>query len=316
MEKEKQCIKVDRLSKIYGKNFAVRDLSFKVQKGTIHGFLGPNGAGKSTTMRVIAGLLTPTSGQAFVNGLEVQENLNQVKRSIGILLETPPLYKDMEVKEYLEFVAKLNLVPKHLVKKYLIDVLEKLSISHVQNRLIGNLSKGYKQRVGIAQAIIHSPEIVILDEPTVGLDPKSVIEMRQLILELKKDHTILLSSHLLHEVGLICDEVTIINQGVLVATGSMDSIINNMYGANIVTATVTNFNESMLQSLNQNPFIKKVEVENMSVDTKLNFYIDGAADIRADIAKSLVESQMGLIEFNQKKSSLEDVFLRVTGGEQ
>lgn len=313
MENKNISIKVDHLSKVFGQNHAVNDLSFEVKKGTIHGFLGPNGAGKSTTMRMIAGLLTPSQGRVLVNNLEVQSNLHDVKRSIGILLETPPLYKDMEVAEYLSFVARLNLVPKNKVQTYLNNVLEKLSISDIKTRLIGNLSKGYKQRVGIAQAIIHSPSIVILDEPTVGLDPKSVIEMRNLILELKKDHTILLSSHLLHEVGLICDEVTIIEKGKLVATGQMHEISSQFSSATIITAIVKDFNTEKLNQLKLIHNIEKVEIEKFVDDVKLKFHINSNEDIRAKIAKDLANSDMGLIEFVQKTSTLEEIFLQVTG---
>lgn len=318
-------INVDDLTKVYGKNFAIKDLSFSVKKGTIHGFLGPNGAGKSTTMRLIAGLVPPSSGQVSVMGLPVQQNLHKVKSSIGILLEIPPVYKDMEVAEYLAFVARLHNVPKKEVKTRLEDVLDKLSIKHVSHRLIGNLSKGYKQRVGVAQAIIHSPEIVILDEPTVGLDPSSVISMRELIKELKSEHTVLLSSHLLHEVGLICDEVTIIDKGRLVATGTMDEINNKLTGKNIIECLVGKFQSHAITKLEKWDSVQKVTVQNVTSEDqsedqkelkKISIYTDSIQDRRNEVSKFLFESGFEIYEFFQHQRDLEQIFLEVTGGNQ
>lgn len=313
---EQISIKVDKISKFYGSTCAVNELSFCVKKGTIHGFLGPNGAGKSTTMRLIAGLITPSRGEVYVNDKNVQANHKQIKSCIGILLEIPPLYKDMEVAEYLTFVAKLHQVPKKLLKHRLESVMHKLGIEHVANRLIGNLSKGYKQRVGVAQAIIHSPDIVILDEPTVGLDPSSVISMRKLIQELKKEHTVLLSSHLLHEVGLICDEVTIIDQGRLVVTGSMDEINNKLTGKNIIVCLVSNFQKQKILELEKWDAIQKIDYINKDIFTEISIYTDSIEDRRAEISKFIVESEMELFEFYQHKRDLEQIFLEVTGSQQ
>ena len=313
---EQISIKVDNVSKLYGGTCAVNELSFRVKKGTIHGFLGPNGAGKSTTMRLIAGLLRPSHGKVYVNGKDVQSNLKQIKSCIGILLEIPPLYKDMEVVEYLTFVAKLHKVPKQLLSHRLESVMQKLGIQHVSNRLIGNLSKGFKQRVGVAQAIIHSPDIVILDEPTVGLDPSSVISMRELIRELKEEHTVLLSSHLLHEVGLICDEVTIIDQGQLVATGSMDEINNKLVGKNIIVCLVSNFQKQIISKLANWDAIQKIDHTAKDNLTEISIYTDSIEDRRGEISKFIVESGMELYEFYQHKRDLEQIFLEVTGSRQ
>ncbi|MEX0798853.1 MAG: ABC transporter ATP-binding protein [Bacteriovoracaceae bacterium] len=190
-------IKVDSVTRFYGDHLAVDNLSFTVRKGSIHGFLGPNGAGKTTTMKMIAALLPPHSGKITIDSIDVAQEPMQIKKSIGILLEIPPLFLDMEVREYLEFAARLHLVAKKDVGSHVDDVLEKMNLESVERRLVGNLSKGYKQKVGVAQAIVHRPAVVILDEPTSGLDPKAVMEMRALIKDLKKEHTILFSSHLL-----------------------------------------------------------------------------------------------------------------------
>jgi ABC-2 type transport system ATP-binding protein len=309
-------IKVDGVTKLYGNNPAVEGLSFVVHKGTIHGFLGPNGAGKSTTMRMIAGLLSPTKGHLFVNGQDVHKNLTSTKKSIGILLEIPPLYKDMEVKEYLHYVAKLHMVPKQQISERVNTVLSKLSIEDVASRLIGNLSKGYKQRVGVAQAIIHNPDIVILDEPTVGLDPSAVIEMRSLITELKNDHTILLSSHLLHEVGLICDEVTIIDRGRLLTSGTMDEISAKLVGKNIINATIANADMNLLKDMQKADFIQRLELTEEEGVVKVSFYTDSINDHRSWISRKIFEGGMDLLEFSQEKRNLEQIFLEVTGGHE
>ena len=313
---EQITIKVDKISKRYGRNRAVQDLSFSVRKGTIHGFLGPNGAGKSTTMRIIAGLIPPSDGKVYVQGLSVQANLKQTKSAIGILLEIPPLYKDMEVVEYLAFVARLHKVSKKNLQQRVDSVMQKLGLEHVAKRLIGNLSKGYKQRVGVAQAIIHSPDIVILDEPTVGLDPSSVITMRELIKELKQEHTVLLSSHLLHEVGLICDEVTIIDKGRLVATGTMEEINSKLTGQNRIHCIVDNFQKQEISKLENWDYIQGVEWKHKDGLVELSIFIDSISDCRSDISKFIVDSGMQLYEFYQEKRNLEQIFLEVTGGQQ
>src|ERR1700691_3502909 len=224
-------IKVEGLTKRYARNIAVDNISFEVEKGQIVRFLGPNGGGKTTTMRVLTCFMPPTSGTATVAGFDVQENPMEVKRRIGYLPETPPLYPDMEVVEYLDFVGRIKGIPSASLAKRIDEVVEKCAIGDVRKKLIGKLSKGYRQRVGLAQAIIHNPDVLILDEPTSGLDPKQIIETRGLIQSLAGDHTIVLSTHILTEVEHSCQRVVIINRGKLVATDSVENLQARARGA-------------------------------------------------------------------------------------
>src|SRR5690348_5559240 len=227
-------IKVEGLTKRYARTVAVDNISFEVEKGQIVGFLGPNGAGKTTTMRVLTCFLPPTSGKATVAGFDVLESPMEVKKRIGYLPETPPVYPEMEVVEYLEFVAKLKGIPSRDVRGRVDEVMSRCAVADVRSKLIGKLSKGYRQRVGLAQAIIHNPDVLILDEPTSGLDPKQIIETRELIHSLAGDHTIILSTHILSEVEHSCERVIIINQGKLVAIDSVANLTNRLRGAEAV----------------------------------------------------------------------------------
>lgn len=217
-------IEVNNLVKEYGEHTAVRDISFTVQKGEILGFLGPNGAGKTTTMRILTGALSPTSGSVKLSGFDIQEQPIEVKRRIGYLPETPPLYMDFSVESYLKFVAQIKDVPDNLIDERLQWSMQKCGLLEVRKRLIGNLSKGFRQRVGLAQAIINKPDVLILDEPTVGLDPKQIKEIRSMIQELSEEHTIILSTHILPEVMMICDRATIINRGRIVKEGTISDL--------------------------------------------------------------------------------------------
>lgn len=217
-------IEVKNLVKRYGDHVAVEDLSFKIEKGKIYGFLGPNGAGKSTTMNIITGYIASTEGEVSINGYDILEDAEKAKKCIGYLPEMPPLYFDMTVLEYLEFAADLKKIPRKQKCGMIEEVMEMVKITDMQNRLIKNLSKGYRQRVGLAQAILGYPEVIILDEPTVGLDPKQIIEIRNLIKELKKKHTVILSSHILSEVSAICDYILIISHGKLVASDTPENL--------------------------------------------------------------------------------------------
>ena len=306
-----ESIIVDSVTKIYGSRKAVDNLSFKVKKGSIHGFLGPNGAGKTTTMKMIAGVIPPALGNIYINGNNVQENLLKVKASLGVLLENPPLYKDMEVRDYLRYVCQLHKVEKYKINDYLDYAIEKLDLKDVEFRLIGNLSKGYKQRVGVAQAIVNKPDIVILDEPTVGLDPSSVIEMRDLIKELAKEHTVLLSSHLLHEISLICDEVTIIKDGLLQATGPVEQIAQKVKDKEKLIVKVRKWDSSLNQEFSKLASYKIEQVEEgfqLSIDQKIG------EDSRDEIAKFVIKNDLGLLELTKESLDLEKVFLEVTGG--
>src|SRR3989440_7749384 len=227
-------IKVEGLTKRYARTVAVNDISFEVEKGQIVGFLGPNGAGKTTTMRVLTCFLPPTSGKATIAGFDVQEQPMEVKRRIGYLPETPPVYPEMEVIEYLDFVGRIKGVPKSNLRSRIDEVMQKCAVTDVRNKQIGKLSKGYRQRVGLAQAILHNPDVLILDEPTSGLDPGQIIETRDLIKGLAGEHTIILSTHILPEVEAICEHVVIIAKGKLVATDTVENLTSRLRGAETV----------------------------------------------------------------------------------
>lgn len=294
-----KAIEVKNISHRFGSRTILKDLSFNVEKGHIHGFLGPNGAGKTTTMKIIAGLLNPSHGDIQVNG------------NIGFLLEDPPLYNDMTVRSYLKFIAKLKRVPPSAIEKSLDYCRINLDLDTVFDRSIENLSKGYKQRVGIAQAIIHMPEIVILDEPTVGLDPYSVIEIRNLILRLKEEHTILLSSHLLHEMGLVCDEVTIISQGTILESGTISNIEKKLsQSSQLIIKTLLDNEEwsEFLRSHSSFNFVEKINDNNT-----YQFILNGSEDteLYSQLIEKSVELKVKLIGFEQKKSSLEEIFIKV-----
>ena len=231
-------IEVENLVKRYGNHLAVDHLTFQVEPGKIYGFLGPNGAGKSTTMNMMTGYIAPTEGTVRINGFDIQKNAEEAKRCIGYLPEIPPLYQDMTVLEYLRFAAALKKIPKKEVETQLADIMEMTMTTDVSERLIKNLSKGYKQRVGLAQAILGYPEVIILDEPTVGLDPKQIIEIRDLIKSLKKKHTVILSSHILSEVSAVCDYVLIISHGKLVASDTPDNLGKLAAGSNNLSLIV------------------------------------------------------------------------------
>src|SRR5215831_19083260 len=242
-------IKVEGLTKRYARTVAVNDISFEVEKGQIVGFLGPNGAGKTTTMRVLTCFLPPSSGKATIAGFDVQENPQEVKKRIGYLPETPPVYPEMEVIEYLDFVGQLKGISKGDIKSRVDDVISRCALGDVRTKLIGKLSKGYRQRVGIAQAIIHNPDVLILDEPTSGLDPKQIIEIRELLRQLAGEHTIILSTHILSEVENSCERVIIVSQGKLVAIDSVSNLTNRLRGSEAVALEVeTGPNATEVQS--------------------------------------------------------------------
>jgi ABC-2 type transport system ATP-binding protein len=303
---------VDKITKLYGGKPVVDSLSFNVGKGSIHGFLGPNGAGKTTTMKIISGVIPPSSGNVYVNGANVQENLIKIKKNLGVLLETPPLYKDLEVREFLKYVCKLHCVPKALLKDYVDYAIKKLDLTTVESRLIGNLSRGYKQRVGVAQAIVYKPQIIILDEPTVGLDPNSVIEMRELIKEIGKEHTVLLSSHLLHEISLICDQVTIINEGLLQASGTMEEIADKIKQNDRINLKLKKWDASSETEIRNFDFVKELKVETLKDNYEVLISLNSLADHREDISNFVFQKQLGLLEMYQEKINLEKIFLKVT----
>lgn len=315
-------IKVQGLTKRYDRTVAVDNISFEVEKGQIVGFLGPNGAGKTTTMRVLTCYLPPTSGTASVAGFDVLENPIEVKRRIGYLPETPPLYPEMEVVEYLTFVGRLKGISAADISRRVDEVTQRCAVTDVRNKLIGKLSKGYRQRVGLAQAIIHNPDVLVLDEPTAGLDPKQIIETRDLIRHLAGDHTIILSTHILSEVEHSCDRVVIINQGKLVATDSVQNLTNRLRGSEAVALEIASAEgpldvAEVQQRLEQVSGVSRV-LSREAKDGRLTFEVESlqGRHIRADLARAVVNAGWNLNELRAVGLSLEDIFLQLTAAEK
>lgn len=304
-------IEINNLVKKYGDHVAVDDLSLTVEPGKIYGFLGPNGAGKSTTMNIITGYLGATSGEVKINGHDIFKEPEEAKKSIGYLPEIPPLYVDMTVREYLDFVAELKKLEKSLRKRYVEEAMETTGITDVANRMIRNLSKGYRQRVGFAQAILGYPEIIILDEPTVGLDPKQIIEIRELIKKLGEKHTVILSSHILTEISAVCDHVFIISKGKLVASDATENLVSLMSGAQEIEVTVRTDVANAQKELAAISEISKVEVKNEDAG-ELVVYAKKGADVREDVFRTLAEKHFAVLEMHTIEKSLEDVFLEIT----
>ncbi len=306
-------IEVRDLSKRYGDRAAIQSLNFTVRKGEVVGFLGPNGAGKSTTMKILTGYMAPTSGEVKVAGLDVFEDPIGVKRRIGYLPETPPVYFDMHVKDYLIFVANLKGVDRAKVGQMANTALEKTGLQDVRNRLIGNLSKGFRQRVGLAQALVADPEILILDEPTVGLDPKQMSEIRQLILQLKGQHTIVLSTHILSEVQASCDKVIIINQGKIVAEDSLADLTRRMSGGgHIVTLKLRRPQDLIESGLLQVTGVVAVKRVGVQLEVECQGDQLGVEQTVEKIAAFVVGQGAGLLELKVQALALEDIFIKLT----
>ena len=307
-------IEVSNLTKKYGDHIAVDHLSFRVEKGQIYGFLGPNGAGKSTTMNIITGYLAATEGTVTIDGKDIQKDPEEAKRSIGYLPELPPLYVDMTVREYLEFVAELKKVAKKERKQQIDEVMEMTQITDMQQRLIRNLSKGYRQRVGLAQAILGYPEVIILDEPTVGLDPKQIIEIRDLIRKLGENHTVILSSHILSEVSAVCDHIMIIAHGKLVASDSPENLQKLMSGSMELDLEVKGSIAAVKSALQEISQIDRIE-ENTEAPkdiAKLKVISKENADIREQVFYALADAKLPILEMTHAEKSLEDIFLELT----
>ena len=310
-------IEVKNLTKRYGKHLAVDNLSFTVEKGQIYGFLGPNGAGKSTTMNIMTGYLGATSGEILINGHDILREPQEAKKCIGYLPEQPPLYMEMTVWEYLNFAAELKKIPKDEVKKQIEKVAKLTRLEEVQNRLIHNLSKGYKQRVGLAQAILGFPEIIILDEPTVGLDPKQIIEIRELIRTLAKNHTVILSSHILAEVREVCDYVMIIAKGKLVASDTPENLENLMSGTGHVELEAKTSMEKARAILKEIPQISKAEYQEETKESvTVRIESEGQSDIREQLFFAFAKEGIPLLTLKLNKSTLEDIFLELTQGDK
>jgi ABC-2 type transport system ATP-binding protein len=315
-------IKVEGLTKRYARNVAVDGISFEVAKGQIVGFLGPNGAGKTTTMRILTCFLPPTAGAASVAGFDVLEQPMEVKKRIGYLPESPPLYPEMEVVEYLQFVGRLKGLAGADLARRIDEVSERCSITDVRTKLNGRLSKGYRQRVGLAQAIIHNPDVLILDEPTAGLDPKQILETRQLIRGLAGNHTIILSTHILPEVEQTCEQVVIISKGKLVATDSVSNLTNRLRGSESVAVEVESptgelDSAAVRERLEKVSGVAKVLLKETR-DHKGFFEVESQQGhhVRAGLARAVVESGWNLTELRPVALSLEEVFLQLTAVEK
>lgn len=307
-------IEVSNLVKRYGNHTAVDHLSFQIEKGKIYGFLGPNGAGKSTTMNMITGYIASTEGKIVIDGHDILDEPEKAKKCIGYLPEQPPLYFDMTVLEYLKFAADLKKIPKEKKEPMIEDIMELVKIDDMKNRLIKNLSKGYRQRVGLAQAILGYPEVIILDEPTVGLDPKQIIEIRTLIKNLKKRHTVILSSHILSEVSAICDYVLIISHGKLVASDTPDNLSKLAIGSNNLTILIKGTKTDIRSGFDDLEGIKELgfELDSEQNAWKVKVSVDHAEDIREKIFYKMAEKKCPILEMQLKKVSLEEIFLELT----
>jgi ABC-2 type transport system ATP-binding protein len=310
-------ITVENLSKRYATKTAIEGMSFQVEKGEILGFLGPNGAGKTTTMRIITGYMPASEGTVRVDGYDVFDNPLEVRRRIGYLPENPPLYLEMTVTGYLRFVAKIKGVPKDKIHQEVARVMERASIADVKERIIAKLSKGYKQRVGIAQALLNDPPVLILDEPTIGLDPKQIHEVRELVKDLAGQHTVVLSTHILPEVQQTCHRVIIIDRGKIVAVDTPQNLRLQLQGAERVSIEVQGPASEIISKLKAMPGVVNIQkiAEN---DSRHRFQVEGELrkDIRSDLARMIVQNGWGLYELQSATMSLEDIFLKLTTAEE
>lgn len=311
-------IEVSNLVKKYGDHTAVDHLSFQIEKGKIYGFLGPNGAGKSTTMNMITGYIASTEGKVMIDGHDILEEPEAAKKCIGYLPEMPPLYFDMTVLEYMKFAADLKKIPRNQKDKQIKEVMDMVKITDMKDRLIKNLSKGYRQRVGLAQAILGYPEVIILDEPTVGLDPKQIIEIRDLIKGLKQKHTVILSSHILSEVRAVCDYVLIISHGKLVASDTPDNLERLAAGSNSLLMKVKGEKDTIRKALETIEGVTGVEMYYDSDEKlwKTKLSIQENVDIREKVFYAMAKANCPIYEMQVKRVSLEDVFLELTEGEK
>ena len=306
-------IEVQHLTKRYGPVTAVDDVSFKAERGEILGFLGPNGAGKTTTMRILTGYMPPSEGKALVGGYDVQDKPIEAKRRTGYLPETPPLYPDMTVRDYLDFCARIKGVPRAERTARVKTSMERTRIADMARRHCGKLSKGYRQRVGLAQALLHNPEVLILDEPTAGLDPKQIIETRKLIKELGGDHTVILSTHILPEVSQTCNRIVIINKGRVVAVDSPDNLTARLRGTETMLLQVDAAGADAAGVLNAVPGVSQVRVaENRDGVTSLEVESETGRDVRRELAAAVVGRGWGLLELRPMRMSLEEIFLHLT----
>ena len=307
-------IEINHLVKKYGDHIAVNDLSLTIESGKIYGFLGPNGAGKSTTMNMITGYLGATSGEVKINGFDILAQPEEAKKCVGYLPELPPLYMDMTVLEYMNFVAELKKVEKAKRKSYVEEAMELTKITDMKNRLIKNLSKGYRQRVGLAQAVLGYPEVIILDEPTVGLDPKQIIEIRELIKSLGEKHTVILSSHILSEISEVCDHIFIISKGKLVASDTTENLTLMMSGSQEIELIVKADEEQVKAVLGQLEEIEQFHAERGTEENTAHIVLSAkkGEDVREKVFYAFAKAQLAILEMKTEGKSLEDIFLELT----
>lgn len=310
-------IKLEKVTKKYGDTVAVSDINFEIKQGEIVGILGPNGAGKTTTLRIISGYLPPTEGKVLIQGIDMMENPLEAKRHLGYMPENVPLYLDLEVKEYLVFFAKLLGAPKDKLNSHVDKILEKTHLVEVQKKLIGTLSKGYRQRVGLAQALLGGPDILILDEPTIGLDPIQIIEIRNLIKDLAKEQTVLLSSHILPEVDATCTRILIINNGKIVADGKTEELAKITKGSKMIMVKIRGNENDILNRFDKLTGIEKIFLEE-KIKNDLGLYkiSSNIPDSEEEIARFIIKEGWGLQELKQEYLDLENIFLQLTKGEE
>jgi len=307
-------IEIKNLTKKFRANVALDNVNFSVKHGEVLGFLGPNGAGKTTCMKIITSFWNPTSGSVEIDGLDVMENSQQTRKKIGYLAETVPLYDDMRVYEYLKFVAEIRGLEKENIKKRIKEVIKICGLEKVVRQPIDELSKGFRQRVGLAQAIMHDPQILILDEPTTGLDPNQIVEIRNLIKQLGKEKTVIFSTHILGEVSATCDRVIIIDEGKIVGEGTPDELIKKAQSKEIIYVKIKAPKEEVLNKLQEMKNVEKVEVKDKESDDIYGYEIEPKAgvDLREYLSKTVMNSGWSILEFSKKSVSLEDVFRELT----
>lgn len=312
-------IEIKNLTKRYGQIHAVNDISLTIKKGEILGFLGPNGAGKSTTMNILTGYLSPTSGTVTIDGFDIMDSPREAKKLIGYLPELPPLYQDMTVNEYLKFISELKSVPLKQRKRQLDEILYLVKLGDMQDRLIKNLSKGYKQRVGVAQALVGNPQVLVLDEPTVGLDPKQIIEIRKLIGALRHEHTIILSTHILQEVNAVCSSVAVINKGKLAATGSVSDFTASEGTVNkfVISIVGAPSRTEAQNALKETDGVRRVDFVRVDKDAYIfNVESERKSDVRRSVFNAVSRNNMAIIELRPVGRTLEEIFIDIVSNEQ